>query len=57
MPDMPVILLTGFDDLPEGPVHDFAGVDLMLNKPVTLTDLRRGILKVMTMRSRPAAAA
>ena len=57
MPDMPVILLTGFDDLPEGSVHNFAGVDLMLNKPVTLTDLRRGILKVMTMRSRPAAAA
>jgi signal transduction histidine kinase/ActR/RegA family two-component response regulator len=57
MPRMPVILLTGFDDLPEGPVHNFAGVDLMLNKPVTLTDLRRGILKVMTMRARPAVAA
>lgn len=57
MPEMPVILLTGFDDLPEGPVHDFAGVDLTLNKPVTLTDLRRGILKVMTARSRPATAA
>jgi FixJ family two-component response regulator len=47
-PGTPVILLTGFGDLLEGPDKYTESIDLVLSKPATLTDLRRAICGVMT---------
>lgn len=45
MPEMPVILLTGFGDLMTSSGESPAGVDLIVNKPFTLKALRNAIVK------------
>ena len=46
-PLRPVIMLTGFDDLIEANGGPSRNVDLVLNKPARLGDLRKAILEVM----------
>ena len=47
VPDKPIIMLTGFGDM----MKDFnkipAGVDCLVSKPVTLTDFRVALAKVI----------
>jgi FixJ family two-component response regulator len=46
-PETPVIMLTGFGDIMSAIGEKPAGADLVLSKPVTLDNLRRGIAAVM----------
>ncbi len=45
-PDMPIILLTGFNDPMTASTEKAAGVDLIVDKPVTLAVLRQAMAKV-----------
>jgi DNA-binding NtrC family response regulator len=46
--DTPVILLTGFGEMSNAPGSRPEGVDLVLQKPVTLEGLKRAIVGVLT---------
>jgi signal transduction histidine kinase len=49
-PDMPIILLTGFEDFVNANGEQPKSVDLVLAKPLTLDDLRAAIVKVTAPR-------
>jgi len=51
-PGVPVILLTGFGDETDGRALP-AGVDLVLGKPISPSDLRDAIVRVMSRSGNP----
>lgn len=52
-PDEPVIMLTGFADLPNDKGRRSENVDLIVSKPARLEDLRRAILRVLPKMKHP----
>ncbi len=50
-PSMPVILLTGFEDLAEDTGIGNSSIDLVVTKPASLEELRRAIFTVLTHQS------
>jgi CheY-like chemotaxis protein len=52
VPDMPIILLTGFGDMMQDAGERPFGVDMILNKPTGAADLRKAVMEVMAMASR-----
>jgi CheY-like chemotaxis protein len=49
-PETPVILMTGFGDLMKDEGEHPEGVDIILSKPATVREMRRGIAEAMALR-------
>ena len=45
-PNMPVVLLTGYGDIIQATGEEAADVDVVVGKPVSLSDLRRAVAQV-----------
>lgn len=52
-PDLPVILLTGFGDEMQAQGEHPEGVDLVIGKPVSASDLQRAIFTAMAIQDQP----